>query len=211
MTKAKKVLRLQRRSPRRRNAIATVEAIFEATARILRREGLSALNTNRIAETAGVGIATLYGYFANKEAILLTMAQRELDALRDLAIAGMRAEGVPPLRGVIRALIAGYSEGGPVRRILMETMIATGRSAELARPVQQAAEIISGDIGAFLPPGAAPPTEIGMYVITRAVDSVIRAAVYESVDFVREERFERQMVMFVESYLANPLATAGAK
>ena len=201
----KKRVEKQRRSPQRRDAKATVEAIFGATARILRRDGKDALNTNRIAEIAGVSIGALYGYFANKEAILLEMAQRELDALRDLAVAGMRIDGVSPLRGAIRALIVGYSEGGTVRRILMETMIASGRSAELTRPVREAADIISGDIAAFLPPGTNPPTEIGLYLLTRAVDSVIRTATYDEVPFLRDPAFEDEVVRLVQGYLSTPV------
>ncbi|MBN9308763.1 helix-turn-helix domain-containing protein [Devosia sp.] len=50
----------QRRKPRQARARATVAAILEAAARILRIEGRAAFNTNRIAEHAGVSIGTLY-------------------------------------------------------------------------------------------------------------------------------------------------------
>src|SRR5262245_64335397 len=69
---------LQRRKPTQARARATMETIFEATARIIERDGIAALNTNRIAERAGVGIGTLYEYFPNKEAILIAMARQRL-------------------------------------------------------------------------------------------------------------------------------------
>src|SRR5258705_11185680 len=72
----------QRRKPHQTRAVDTVEAIFEATARILQSEGRAGLNTNRVAELAGVSIGTLYSYFPNKEAILLAMARRETEAVR---------------------------------------------------------------------------------------------------------------------------------
>src|SRR5262249_61214728 len=67
-----------RRTPRQERAQDTVQVIFEATARILQREGRAALNTNYIAECAGVSVGTLYQYFPNKEAILVAMARNEL-------------------------------------------------------------------------------------------------------------------------------------
>ena len=72
--RGRKRKKIQRRMPQRTGSRATVEAIFQATARILSREGRAGLNTNRIAELAGVSIGTLYGYFPDKQAILLSMA-----------------------------------------------------------------------------------------------------------------------------------------
>src|SRR5215467_15787715 len=69
-----------RRTPRQERAQDTVQVIFEATARILRKEGREALNTNYIAECAGISVGTLYQYFPDKESILVAIARRELDA-----------------------------------------------------------------------------------------------------------------------------------
>jgi AcrR family transcriptional regulator len=51
----------KRRIPQRAGSVATVEAIYEATARILQASGREGLNTNTIAEKAGISIGTLYG------------------------------------------------------------------------------------------------------------------------------------------------------
>ncbi len=59
-----------RKAPSQARAQALVEAIRGACLRILREEGAGALNTNRIAEVAGVSVGSLYQYFPNKEAIL---------------------------------------------------------------------------------------------------------------------------------------------
>lgn len=65
--------------PRQARSKATFQAILDAAARILIRDGYDGLNTNRIAEVAGVGIASLYEYFPGKEAVVATLAERELD------------------------------------------------------------------------------------------------------------------------------------
>ena len=57
----------KRRSPRQARAQASVEAILEAGFQILEHEGEGALNTNLIAQRAGVSIGTLYQYFSSKE------------------------------------------------------------------------------------------------------------------------------------------------
>src|SRR6266516_4649370 len=76
MTKRKQAIVLSRRKPTQTRARITVETIFEATARIIERDGAGAVNTNAIAERAGISVGTLYEYFPNKEAVLIAMARR---------------------------------------------------------------------------------------------------------------------------------------
>ena len=66
-----------RRTPRQARSRATWEAIVEAAAQILERDGPAGFNTNAVAERAGVSIGTLYQYFPNKAAILVAAAERE--------------------------------------------------------------------------------------------------------------------------------------
>ena len=205
MPAIKKAIDLKRRSPRRANARATVEAIFEATARILQSEGKAALITNLIAERAGVSIGALYGYFPNKDAILLAMARRELDLVRDRVADALTREAnadIHPVRRAVRALIKGYGTRSRSRRILMETLFAHGGSEEMARPVNEIANLILMRSGDILPKGATPPSPIGMYVLTRAVDSVIRTATYENVAFIGSPAFEDELVRLVNGYLS---------
>lgn len=66
-----------RKTPKQARAKATVEAVLDAGARILVEDGYAASNTNRIAETAGISIGSLYEYFPGKEAIFAELRRRE--------------------------------------------------------------------------------------------------------------------------------------
>lgn len=55
---------------------ATVDALVEATARILVSEGFDKASTNRIAQVAGVSIGSLYQYFPSKEALVAAVIER---------------------------------------------------------------------------------------------------------------------------------------
>lgn len=70
-----------RKQPLQSRSGETVNAIIEATARILESEGRDRLTTNHIAEKAGVSIGSLYQYFPNKEAILAELLRRERSVL----------------------------------------------------------------------------------------------------------------------------------
>jgi len=66
----------QRKSAKQERSRFTIEAILEATARIVGQVGLDRATTNRIAELAGVSIGSLYQYFPGKEAILGELIDR---------------------------------------------------------------------------------------------------------------------------------------
>ncbi|MDR9760539.1 TetR/AcrR family transcriptional regulator [Rhizobium redzepovicii] len=70
-----------RKSPRQGRAIATVDAIFEATLQVLSSDGLIRLNTTRVARRAGVSVGALYQYFPNKQALLFAVLERHLEML----------------------------------------------------------------------------------------------------------------------------------
>ena len=204
----KQELDSKRRTPQRIGSAATVEAIYEATARILQARGRGGLNTNLIAETAGVSVGTLYGYFPNQESILLEMARREMDSLRDRVGAALlddRSEEPDPVRRAIRALVKGYGRRGKARRILMETLFAAGGSDEMARPVYEIADLMLRHQDRVLPEGAAMPSDVGLFIITRAIDGVIRTATYEAVPFLESREFEDELLRLVKGYLAPPI------
>lgn len=98
-----------RRQPSQRRSADMVEAILEAAARVLEREGLERYNTNRVAEIAGVSVGSLYQYFPSKDALTVALIERthaDLDvALAEAAKASEGCTLVVSLRLLVRAAI----------------------------------------------------------------------------------------------------------
>ncbi|WP_016696820.1 TetR/AcrR family transcriptional regulator [Actinoalloteichus spitiensis] len=69
-----------RKRPRQQRSRHTVEVILEAAAQLFHRDGYGATSTNHVAERAGVSIGSVYQYFPNKDALLLALAERHLEA-----------------------------------------------------------------------------------------------------------------------------------
>ena len=65
-----------RRRPVQRRGRATMESILDAAQELLAERGLECFTTNAIAGRAGINIATLYGYFSDKVAILHALSAR---------------------------------------------------------------------------------------------------------------------------------------
>ena len=62
------------------------DAILEASAYVLKKEGPLGFTTNKVADKAGVSIASLYQYYRNKESLFFHMAELEWEtSLQKLA------------------------------------------------------------------------------------------------------------------------------
>ena len=207
MVKDRQDIVSQRRKPTQARARATMDMIFEATARIIERNGIAALNTNRIAERAGISIGSLYEYFPNKDAILIAMARQRLaedERLVRQALAGPDADqDVSLARRAIHALVALHEHRPKVRRAIMAVHLAHGFGSEHARPVQEIAELIVQRNTRLLgDKTAAVLDHASLFVITRAVIGVIRAAFEERSLLPGTTSLEDELVRLVEAYLA---------
>jgi AcrR family transcriptional regulator len=100
----------KRRQPKQRRAQLTVEAMLDAAVRILKREGVEAITTNRVAEVAGVSIGSVYQYFPDKGAIFAALHRRHVEEI-DRLIEGRLVEyASSPLDELIRAIVEGMIE-----------------------------------------------------------------------------------------------------
>jgi AcrR family transcriptional regulator len=73
MTVAPVDARTQTKRPTQARSIATFSGILDAATEILVERGIQGLNTNIVAERAGINIGTVYHYFPDKTAILLEL------------------------------------------------------------------------------------------------------------------------------------------
>src|SRR5690554_2507734 len=96
---------LPRKEPVQERSRALVEALIEATARVLAAEGAEAITTNRVAEVAGTSVGSLYQYFPNKESLVAALIERELQ--HDIALVrGLVAANADlPLAKLVRLLL----------------------------------------------------------------------------------------------------------
>lgn len=69
-----------RKTPRQQRSRETVERILEAAAHIFNERGYTEATTNEIADEADVSIGSLYQYFPNKDALLLALAHKHIQA-----------------------------------------------------------------------------------------------------------------------------------
>jgi len=206
MRRRKQSVDSQRRSPQQERARETVEVIFEATARILLREGRAALNTNYIAERAGISVGTLYEYFPNKVAILVAMARREIvrvTAAVTRAISDPSSDPrADPARLAVRALIAEFTRHRKARHIAFQTLIAEGFGHELEANMDEIARALVARADLIVPGQPGPIPAVTAFILTRAVNGVLASAANERSPYLGTIEFENELVRLVWGFLA---------
>ena len=124
-----------RKSASQERSRATVEALLDATARVLRRDGYDRASTNRIAATAGVSVGSLYQYFPNKEALVAALVARHNRELLQLLRDALREVASLDLASAIRELVRAAGEAHLVvpalHRIFDEQVPRTGQLAKI--------------------------------------------------------------------------------
>src|ERR1700748_2960201 len=85
---------------------ATVDALIEATARILVREGFDKASTNRIAQAAGVSIGSLYQYYPSREAWVPAVTARHNQELMQIVRGALADVAALPIEQAMRKLVA---------------------------------------------------------------------------------------------------------
>src|SRR5262245_47865324 len=110
---------------------ATVDALIEATARILVREGYDKASTNRIAEEAGVSVGSFYQYYFGKEVLVAVVIDRHNQEIIQVVRGALAEVASQLIEKVVRRLVAVAIEAHRVdsklHRVLTEQIPCVGR------------------------------------------------------------------------------------
>jgi AcrR family transcriptional regulator len=193
----------KRRIPRQIRAEETVAAIVEAAAQVLEAGGLAGFTTNAVAERAGVSIGTLYQYFADKQALLRALADREIRRTLAAIAVALRGDPLVPgeqrVRAMVRALVNAFSGRQRARRAVIEAVLAQGASSDVMQPIM---DFVAQSEGALI-----RLNRVQMFVLSRALMGIMRAAVVEEQPFFKSRSFEDEAVRLVLAYNAAIPAT----
>jgi AcrR family transcriptional regulator len=198
---------LPRKQPRQERSRFTVEAILEAAADILVRDGYEKMTTNRIADRAGVNVASLYQYFPGKEAIVAELRRRhgvaERMAVRD-ALVLRRGQGLEAtLRALIARGVAAHAVAPALHRAFAEHM-----PAQRYREIEEADPPVFAETRRFLERSAegVPDVEFAMWMVATTAHAAIHNGVVERPDDVQSGRLVDELVVLLMRYLKRPRA-----
>jgi AcrR family transcriptional regulator len=123
------------KTPPRRQGVETRARLLDAAVPALWEKGYHGTRVDDIARIAGVSHGTFYLYFANKEDLFRTLAERCADEADDLAeslgVVDPGPDGVATLRAWLAEFLAFYRRYGVVIRAWAENQVSDRALARL--------------------------------------------------------------------------------
>lgn len=202
----KKTTTRPRRAARQERSQATVDAILEAATRLFAEGGLDQVNTNHIAELAGVSIGSLYQYFPSKEAILGELIDRHSEQTIVTLASKLGEFDARPIPDVLREIVEILLEADTIdvnlHRVFLDKLPDAGRieqrSGEIRRVTAAVRELLLERRGDELAVG---DRDVASVVLVHALEAVTNAVVFEFPDRLRDPRLVDEITALAVRYL----------
>lgn len=199
-----------RKAPRQSRSRSTVDAILDATARVLVERGHAATNTNLVAERAGVSVGSLYQYFPNKLALIHALHARHA---RDMAASMARAFRPQPgetlraaLTRVIEASVHAHQVDADLHRALQQCEELglpdderDEAHAKIRQLVRELLDVHRAEI-------AVSDLELAAFMLVHALHGLVHATVLDRPPGLSVKAATREMIRLADIYLRAPAA-----
>lgn len=170
----------------------TVDALIEATARIIMKEGYDRASTNRIADLAGVSIGSLYQYFPSKEALVAAVIDRHIHGMMQLVRDALLKVAMRPIeeaaRELVRVMINAHRVNPKLHRVLVEQVPRVGRLDNIQAIDREAYTLVRGYLEAHRGELGIADTDMAAFVCVTTVEALTHAAVVHRREILSEER-----------------------
>jgi AcrR family transcriptional regulator len=197
-----------RKSASQERSRLTVDALLEATARILVKDGYDRASTNRIAHVAGVSIGSLYQYFPSKEALVAAVIDRHTQETMELIRESLVKVAVQPVEEAIRELVKlgmdAHRVNPKLHRVLTEQVPRVGRLDNVQAIDREAYALVRAYLDARRDEIQVADVELAAFVCVTTVEALTHAAVIYRPDVLSDEKantFVDEVTRLVLRYL----------
>jgi AcrR family transcriptional regulator len=184
-----------RKSASQERSRLTVDALLEATARVLMKEGYDRASTNKIAAVAGVSIGSLYQYFPTKEALVAAVIDRHMHEMLQIFREALVKVATLPMEVAARELVAvmfdAHRVNPKLHRVLAEQIPRTGRLENIEAIDREAHALVRGYLEAHRDELDVADPDVAAFVCVTAVEALTHAAVVRRPEMLTDERAER--------------------
>jgi AcrR family transcriptional regulator len=164
-----------RKRPKQARSNQLVEAVLEAAAQVLAKEGAQRFTTARVAEKAGVAVGSLYQYFPNKAAILFRLQADEWRQTHDLLQGILEDAGKPPperLRTLVHAFIRSECEEARMRGALHDAAPLYRDAPEAKQARESGKRIMQAFMREALPDASKATHELAASLVKSTLSAV---------------------------------------
>jgi AcrR family transcriptional regulator len=194
-----------RKRPRQKRSQVTVDAILEATARVLRAEGYGKASTNRIAKVAGVSVGSLYQYFPNKDALVTALVEQHVNEMLAVLSQGLTELADAPMEQVARELVGKMIEVhavDPALHIVLTEQIPRGDKLPcVGAEIEHAATLLRAFLELRRDELRAKDLDMAVFIIVHTVEALTHRAVVEHPETLADGKLEDEIVDLLVRYM----------
>ncbi|MFZ2062179.1 MAG: TetR/AcrR family transcriptional regulator [Candidatus Binatus sp.] len=207
---ARKLQTNPRKSASQERSRSTVDALLEATARVLIKEGYDRASTNRIAEVAGVSIGSLYQYFPSKEALVAAVADRHAQEVSQVTRNALVKVAARPIEVAAREFVSiaidAHRVNPKLHGVLAEQIPRVGRLENIEANVREGYALVRGYLEAHRDELDVADLDLAAFVVVTVVEALTHAAVLRRPDILADDK-ARQFVDDVTRLVVRYLRT----
>jgi len=195
-----------RKVPAQERSRATVDAIMQASTYILNEVGWGGLNTNAIAERAGVNIASLYQFFPNKQAVIAELQRRHAMAIHgDLHLALQHMSEQPTLRAaltvIVEMVVKEHRSAPEVHKAISEELPLSQRCNQDGQ-----GKILEKMLNALQPfMKNVPDPKLATYMVGISMQAIVHQVTNQKPELLNHSNLVSELVTLVERFLIRDL------
>ncbi|WP_245477535.1 TetR/AcrR family transcriptional regulator [Bradyrhizobium guangxiense] len=168
-----------------------MDALVEATARILVKEGFEKASTNRIAEVAGVSVGSLYQYFPSKEALVAAVIDRHNEEIMAIVRTTLREVADLPIEKAVRKLVTvaidAHRISPKLHRVLAEQIPRTGQLKDVEAFNREVQTLVRTYLESRRKEMRKIDLDVATFICVSAIESVAHNTVLHGAEMLSEK------------------------
>ena len=206
---ARKPLTNPRKQASQARSRATVDALVEATARILVRDGFDKASTNRIADMAGVSIGSLYQYYPSKEALVAAVIDRHNRRIMRRVRKVLTEIASQPIETAVRRFVAVAIEAHRIdlklHRVLVEQIPRVGRLENVEALNREGYALCRSFLASRRDELRVKDLDLAAFVCATSIETLTHTAVLYHTEMLRDvEALIEEVTRLISGYLQPP-------
>jgi AcrR family transcriptional regulator len=194
-----------RKSAVQERSRATVDAILQATARVLVKVGYDRASTNRVAAAAGVSIGSLYQYFPSKEALVAALIEKHVADMTAL-ISSALAESLQlpvdrAVRRLVEVMIEAHALDPALHKVLVEQTPRVGRLQQILDLETQLTALARAYLAERADQIRDVNLDVAAFVLVHSLEALTHAAVLTRPDLLGKPELVDEIAVLVVRYL----------
>jgi AcrR family transcriptional regulator len=196
-----------KKKPKQERSRMLVASIYDATTRILERFGIDGTTTNRIAETTGISIGSLYQYFPNKDSILSRLIEQVEEEMRLWLMDELKKNENETFENAMKNITHAFVDRIMDKKKFLSPLFQEAPRLKQTKKLMEARRKRIQVFVEYSQPhlqGVSRDLLVKKYwIVTHALMGVIQSAVFEEEEFLTRAELKEQLTELTRSYLLN--------